>query len=79
MTAVSFLLQGCNLIFVVCVGWAGGALFKKARIPAAALLGALVVSALWAMTGTQPGYPSGALSFLSNVAIGRPLPKPLVT
>ena len=70
MTAVSFLLQGCNLIFVVCVGWAGGTLFKKARIPAAALLGALVISALWAMTGTQPGYPSGALSFLSNVAIG---------
>lgn len=70
MTAVSFLLQGCNLIFVVCVGWAGGALFKRAHVPAAALLGALVVSALWAMTGTQPVYPSGALSFLSNVAIG---------
>ena len=70
MTAVSFLLQGCDLIFVVCVGWAGGALFKKARIPAAALLGALVISALWAMTGTQPAYPSGTLSFLSNVAIG---------
>ncbi len=70
MTVVSFLLQGCDLIFVVCVGWAGGALFKRARIPAAALLGALVISALWAMTGTQPAYPSGTLSFLSNVAIG---------
>ncbi len=70
MTAVSFLLQGCDLIFVVVAGLAGGAIFKRMHIPAAALLGALFISAIWAMTGTQPDYPSGVLSFLSNVAIG---------